>query len=73
MYSLATYAIHHSSEFWEDPKSFRPERLVNEKIETVNADKMLPFSYGESNRIFFLRGSELFVAELTVVASYFPS
>lgn len=43
--------MHLSKEEWGDPLNFRPERFLDEKMEIINSDKILPFGLGNFIKI----------------------
>ena len=46
LFIVNIYAINRSTLLWDDPLTFRPERFLDEDGNIVNADKLLPFGYG---------------------------
>jgi len=47
MVGINLHSIHHSEDLWEDPYVFRPERFLNDKMELINQQKIIPFGVGE--------------------------
>jgi len=48
---VPVYAIHHSSENYEDPEKFDPERFLVKEKRNTNPFAFLPFGYGPRNCI----------------------
>ncbi|XP_058828153.1 probable cytochrome P450 305a1 [Topomyia yanbarensis] len=40
-------SVHMDEEYWTDPKTFRPERFLNEDGQLVNTERLIPFSLGK--------------------------
>ena len=40
------YSIFMDKQHWGDPENFRPERFLNEKNDIVNAERVIPFGFG---------------------------
>lgn len=46
---VSIYAIHHNSDYWEDPEKFDPERWTSENSEGRDPYQYVPFSAGARN------------------------
>jgi len=46
---LFFHGAHNDEGFWKDPKTFRPERFLDENNELQHTDRVIPFSLGTNS------------------------
>ena len=45
---VSLYSSNYSEQLWGDPFEFRPERFLDEKMNIIHANKIMPFGLGKN-------------------------